>query len=151
MPFTVGGDLPRTSRLLAALPLPETVETLSLVEIEVRLFDVSSDAEEILDLGQFMHWISGQLLSADEVDSGWRKIAHPSLEVDGVQTDLNRCPGPVQPETRSVPSQTHTLKRWHVWALQSHLGVVGDGAGYWIADNDDEPDLRQNLEDARWN
>lgn len=151
MSFTVGGDLPKTSMLAAALPLPETVETLSLVEIEVRLSDVSSDAEEILDLGQFMHRISGQLLSADEVDSGWREVAHPALEVDGVQTNLNRCPGPVQLETRPVPSQTHALKRWHVWALQSHLGVVGDGAGDWIADDDDEPDVRQNLEDARWN
>lgn len=92
----------QTVGFATAFWLFEAREALGLVEVEVFIRDDPLQAEEVLHAAQLTRRVADQSLSMDEMDLREREVGQPSLQVPGIQADVQRAPERVYLSCRSV-------------------------------------------------
>lgn len=113
----------QTVGFATAFWLFEAREALGLVEVEVFICDDPLQAEEVLHSAQLTRRVTYEPLTVDKMDLREWKVGQPSLQVSGVQADVQRAPERVYLSCGSV-LERQTLEAGDVGRLGDDLGVV---------------------------
>ncbi len=113
----------QTVGFATAFWLFEAREALGLVEVEVFICDDPLQAEEVLHSAQLARRVAYHPLTVDKVDLRERKVGQPSLQVSGVQADVQRAPERVY-QSRGSVLERQALEAGDAGRLGDDLGVV---------------------------